>query len=44
MLCEGYQLYLDFIVVISEESRLLRMLVFSVLVPLVVVVGNPRLL
>jgi hypothetical protein len=44
MLCEGYQLYLDFIVVISGESRMLRMLVFSVLVPLIVVVGSSRLL
>jgi hypothetical protein len=42
MLCEGYQLYLDFIVVISAESRIWRMLGFSVLAPLIIVAGDLR--
>jgi hypothetical protein len=40
MLCEGYQLYLDFVVVISGESRLWQMLAFSVLLPIVIVAGD----
>jgi hypothetical protein len=40
MLCEGYQLYLDFVVVISAESRLWQMLAFSVLVPAAFVAGD----
>jgi hypothetical protein len=40
MLCEGYQLYLDFVVVISVESRLWQMLAFSVLIPAAIVAGD----
>jgi hypothetical protein len=40
MLCEGYQLYLDFVVVVAVESRMWRMLAFAMLVPAITVVGD----
>lgn len=40
MLCEGIQLYLDFVVLLGSKSHVKKMAAFSAIVPLVAVVAN----